>query len=113
VAVVICVLAGLIPINFLAEMTSIGTLVAFLVVAIGVMVLRRTHPELPRGYRVPLFPVTPLLAIAGCIWIIQDLRVVTIYVFVIWVGAAMLWYALYGYRHSHLGRHEHVGLVED
>jgi len=39
--------------------------------------------------------------------------VVTIYVFVIWVGAAMLWYACYGYRHSHLGRHEHVGLVPD
>lgn len=113
VAVVICILAGLVPINFLAEMTSIGTLVAFLVVAIGVMVLRRTHPELPRGYKVPLFPVTPLLAIAGCIWIIQDLRVVTIYVFVIWVGAALLWYAFYGYRHSHLGRHEHVGLVHD
>jgi basic amino acid/polyamine antiporter, APA family len=51
VAVVIGLLAGLIPINFLAEMTSIGTLVAFLVVSIGVMVLRRTHPELPRGFK--------------------------------------------------------------
>ena len=53
VAVVIALLAGLIPINFLAEMTSIGTLVAFLVVSIGVMVLRRTHPELPRRFKVP------------------------------------------------------------
>jgi len=113
VACVIALLAGLIPIEFLAEMTSIGTLVAFLVVSIGVMVLRSTHPELPRGFRVPLYPITPVLSIAGCIWIIQDLRAVTIYVFVIWVSVALLWYAFYGFRHSHLGRHEHVGLIED
>ena len=113
VASVIAILAGLIPINFLAEMTSIGTLVAFLVVSIGVMVLRRTHPELPRGFKVPLYPVTPILSIAGCIWIIKDLRAVTIYVFLIWVSVALLWYFLYGFRHSHLGRHEHVGLIHD
>jgi APA family basic amino acid/polyamine antiporter len=113
VAVVVGLLAALIPIDFLAEMTSIGTLVAFLVVSIGVMVLRSTHPELPRGFKVPLYPLTPLLSIAGCIWIIQDLRAVTIYVFVIWVAVALLWYAVYGFRHSHLGRHEHVGLIHD
>jgi APA family basic amino acid/polyamine antiporter len=113
VAVVISLLAGLIPINFLAEMTSIGTLVAFLVVSIGVMVLRRTHPELPRGFKVPLYPITPILSIAGCLWIIKDLRPVTIYVFLIWVAVALIWYAVYGYRHSHLGRHEHVGLIHD
>ena len=113
VACVVGLLAGLIPINFLAEMTSIGTLVAFLVVSIGVMVLRQTHPELERGFKVPLYPVTPILAIAGCIWIIQDLRPVTILVFLIWVGVAFVWYAAYGYRHSHLGRHEHVGLIHD
>jgi APA family basic amino acid/polyamine antiporter len=113
VASVIALLAALIPIDFLAEMTSIGTLVAFLVVSIGVMVLRSTHPELPRGFKVPLYPITPLLSIAGCIWIIQDLRPVTIYVFVIWVAVALLWYAFYGFRHSHLGRHEHVGLIHD
>jgi APA family basic amino acid/polyamine antiporter len=113
VAVVIALLAGLIPINFLAEMTSIGTLVAFLVVSIGVMVLRRTHPELPRGFKVPLYPITPILAIVGCIWIIQDLRPVTIFVFLIWVGVALVWYFLYGFKHSHLGRHEHVGLIHD
>ena len=113
VAVVIGLLAGLIPINFLAEMTSIGTLVAFLVVSIGVMVLRRTHADLPRGFKVPLYPLTPILSIAGCIWIIQDLRAVTIWVFLIWVGVALLWYFFYGFRRSHLGRHEHVGLIHD
>ncbi len=113
VAAVIALLAGLIPIDFLAEMTSIGTLVAFLIVSIGVMVLRQTHPELPRGFKVPLYPLTPILSIAGCIWIIQDLRAKTIWIFLIWVGAALVWYAVYGFRHSHLGRHEHVGLTHD
>ena len=113
VAVVICLLAGLIPINFLAEMTSIGTLVAFLVVSIGVMVLRRTHPELPRGFKVPFYPVTPILSILGCLWIIKDLRAVTIWVFLIWLAVALVWYFTYGFKHSHLGRHEHVGLIHD
>ena len=113
VAIVISLLAGLIPINFLAEMTSIGTLVAFLVVSIGVIVLRYSHPDLPRGFKVPFGPVIPLLSIAGCIWIIQDLRAVTIWVFLIWVAVALVWYFFYGFRHSHLGRHEHVGLIHD
>jgi APA family basic amino acid/polyamine antiporter len=113
VATVICLLAGLLPINFLAEMTSIGTLVAFIVVSIGVIVLRQTHPDLPRGFKVPLYPVTPILAVLGALWIIQDLRPVTIYVFLIWVAVAMIWYFIYGRTHSHLGRQEHVGLAED
>jgi amino acid transporter len=103
-ATVISLLAGVIPINFLAEMTSIGTLVAFLVVSIGVMVLRRTSPDLPRGFKVPLFPLTPILSIAGCFWIIKDLRAVTIYVFFIWTGVALLWYFVYGMRNSTLGK---------
>ena len=57
--------------HFLAEMTSIGTLVAFLIVSIGVILLRRREPDLPRGFKVPGYPVTPILSIAGCIWIIH------------------------------------------
>jgi APA family basic amino acid/polyamine antiporter len=109
VAVVVSLLAGLVPINFLAEMTSIGTLTAFLIVSIGVIVLRRRAPDLPRGFKVPLYPLTPLLSIAGCIWIIRDLRAVTIWVFFIWAGAALLWYFLYGIRHSALRRGEATG----
>jgi basic amino acid/polyamine antiporter, APA family len=104
VAVVVSLLAGLIPINFLAEMTSIGTLTAFLIVSVGVMVLRQRSPDLPRGFKVPLYPLTPILSIAGCIWIIKDLRAVTIYVFFIWSAVALAWYFLYGMRHSALGR---------
>jgi basic amino acid/polyamine antiporter, APA family len=104
VAVVVSLLAGLIPIDFLAEMTSIGTLVAFLVVSVGVIVLRRTAPDLPRGFKVPGYPVTPLLSIVGCFWIISDLRAVTIYVFLAWVAVALTWYFFYGIRHSTLRR---------
>jgi basic amino acid/polyamine antiporter, APA family len=104
VAVVVSLLAGVLPINFLAEMTSIGTLVAFLVVSVGVMVLRRTAPDLDRGFKVPLYPVVPLLSIAGCFWIIKDLRAVTIYVFFIWTAVALAWYFFYGIRHSALGK---------
>ena len=54
-----------------------------------------------------------ILSILGCLWIIKDLRAVTIEVFVIWVAVAFLWYFIYGFKHSHLGRHEHVGLAQD
>jgi basic amino acid/polyamine antiporter, APA family len=103
VACLVALLAGLLPIDFLAEMTSIGTLVAFLIVSIGVMVLRQTAPDLPRGFRVPLYPFVPIASIAGCIWIIQDLRAVTIYVFFGWSAVALLWYFFYGRHHSALG----------
>lgn len=110
VCALISVLAGFVPINFLAEMTSVGTLVAFITVSIGVIVLRRRQPDLPRSFRVPLYPITPILSILGALWIITSLRPVTMYVFVIWVAVSLLWFLLYSRKHSHLGRHEHVGL---
>jgi amino acid transporter len=102
VAVIVALLAGLLPIDFLAEMTSIGTLAAFLVVSIGVIVLRVREPDLPRGFKVPGYPVTPILSVLGCAWIILDLRAVTIMWFAAWVGVAMVWYFTYSIRHSHL-----------
>jgi APA family basic amino acid/polyamine antiporter len=104
VAIVLTLLAGVVPINFLFEMTSIGTLVAFLIVSVGVMVLRYSQPDLPRGFRVPLFPVIPILSIGGCFWIIKDLRAVTIYVFLIWTAVALGWYFFYGIRNATLGK---------
>ncbi|GAA3069260.1 amino acid permease [Pseudonocardia yunnanensis] len=102
VAVAVALLAGLLPIHFLAQLTSIGTLVAFLVVSVGVIVLRRTAPDLPRGFRVPGYPVTPILSIAGCLWIVVGLKPMTIAVFAIWVGVVLVWYFAYGIRHSRL-----------
>ena len=54
--------------------------------------------------------MTPILSIVGALWIILSLRPITIYVFLIWVAVAFLWYFFYSRHHSHLGRHEHVGL---
>src|SRR6478752_749785 len=113
VATLIAILAGFIPIDFLAEMTSVGTLVAFSVVSIAVIILRVRQPELPRGFKVPGYPVTPVLAVLGCLWIIKDLRPVTLLVFVVWTAIVLVWYFTYGLKHSHLGRHEHVGLLHD
>lgn len=101
-ATVVAVLAAVLPINFLAEMTSIGTLVAFLVVSVGVIILRRTAPDLPRGFKVPGYPVTPILSIVGCLWIIRSLRLVTIAAFVLWTTGVLLWYFFYGRSHSRL-----------
>ncbi|MGN8025022.1 amino acid permease [Microbacterium sp. 22242] len=102
VSAVVAVLAGVIPINFLAEMTSIGTLAAFLVVSVGLIILRRREPDLERGFTVPLYPITPILSILGCVWIITQLRPITILVFVIWVAVFMAFYFAYGRRRSAL-----------
>lgn len=110
VAIIVAVLAGVIPLNLLAEMTSIGTLVAFVVVSSAVMILRQREPDLPRGFKVPFYPVVPILSILGCLWVIQNLRLTTILVFVIWTVLVLVWYFAYGIKHSHLARHEPTGL---
>ncbi len=86
-------------------------MVAFSVVSIAVIILRVRQPDLPRGFKVPGYPVTPVLAVLGCLWIIKDLRPITLLVFVVWTAIVLVWYFTYGLKHSHLGRHEHVGLA--
>ena len=88
-----------------------GLFVAFLVVSIAVMVLRRREPDLPRTFRVPLYPITPILSALGCLWIIKDLRPITLLIFVGWVALALIWYFSYGIKHSTLGRHRAAGLL--
>lgn len=102
VGVAVAVLAGLIPLDVLADLVSVGTLVAFSVVSVGVMVLRRTAPDLPRGFKVPGYPVTPILSIAACVYLISGLRWITLLVFVLWLGVALVFWGFYGARHSRL-----------
>ncbi len=104
VSVVIAILAGFIPINFLAEMTSIGTLVAFVVVALAVIILRVREPNLERGFKVPFYPVLPILSILGCLWIISSLRPITIVVFVVWTAVIIGLYLIFGRKSSVLGK---------
>ncbi|MET0197078.1 MAG: amino acid permease, partial [Rhodococcus fascians] len=77
VGVVVAVLAAFFPIGVLEEMVNIGTLFAFVLVSIGVVVLRRTRPDLPRGFKVPLMPVVPILAVVACLWLMVNLSVET------------------------------------
>ena len=104
VAAVVSVLAGVIPINFLAEMTSIGTLAAFVVVSLGVMILRKREPNLERNFKVPGGYTIPILSILGCLWIISQLRVITIVVFAGWTALFLLYYFFYARKRSVLAQ---------
>ncbi|WP_219471781.1 amino acid permease [Nonomuraea rhizosphaerae] len=102
VALFISVLAGLVPLGQLAEATSIGTLFAFAIVNVGVLVLRYRSPSLPRTFRTPLFPATPVLGTVFCVIVMAGLAGVTWLAFGLWMLAGLVCYFLYGYRHSRL-----------
>ncbi|WP_199487520.1 amino acid permease [Actinomadura spongiicola] len=102
VAVFIGTLAAVIPLGRLVDATSIGTLFAFALVNVGVIVLRRTRPDLPRGFRAPLYPVTPLAGVAFCLYLMVGLGGVTWTVFALWCLVGLAAYFLYGRRHSRL-----------
>ncbi len=102
VAVVVAILAGLVSLDRLAEMVSVGTLTAFIVVSVGVVVLRAREPELPRGFTVPGYPITPILSVAACAYILFSLHWYTWIAFAGWVAVALAFYLLWGRRHSAL-----------
>jgi len=94
--------AGLFPLNVLGELISIGILLAFTMVCIGVLVLRRTRPELPRPFKVPFAPVTCVLGALICGGMTYFLPGDTWWRLAIWSVLGFSIYALYGYRHSRL-----------
>ncbi len=98
----IAVLAALIPLGQIVELVNIGTLFAFILVNLGVIILRRTRPDMPRPYRVPLSPVFPLLGVLFAIYLMKDLPWLTWVRFAAWLAIGLLIYGLYGYRHSRL-----------
>jgi basic amino acid/polyamine antiporter, APA family len=112
VAVFVGVLAGFVPLTVLFNLVSMGTLVAFTVVSIGVIILRRTQPDLPRGFRVPGYPVTPILSAGSALYIISQLPYSTYAFFAVWLGVAAIIYFTYSARHSRLGRGEAVATEE-
>jgi APA family basic amino acid/polyamine antiporter len=102
VAVVVAILAGFVPLDYLLDMVSIGTLVAFIVVSVGVIILRVREPDLPRGFKVPLYPITPILSVMACLWILYGLKWYTWLWFGVWVGVALLFYVFWSRHHSAL-----------
>jgi basic amino acid/polyamine antiporter, APA family len=104
VGIVSAGIAGFVPIGSAAELTNIGILIAFIVVSAAVILLRYRSPELPRTFRTPWMPVTPIVGIGFSIWLISKLQPVTWLRFVVWFVIGVTLYAAYGYRRSHLGR---------
>ncbi|MGB3484513.1 MAG: amino acid permease [Mycobacterium sp.] len=100
VGALVAVAASVFPIGKLEEMVNIGTLFAFALVAAGVIVLRRTRPDLKRGFRTPLVPLLPILAIIACIWLMLNLTGLTWIRFLTWMAIGVVVYFLYGRRHS-------------
>jgi basic amino acid/polyamine antiporter, APA family len=92
------------PADKLEEMVNVGTLFAFILVSGAVLVLRRTRPDLPRGFRVPGVPLVPILAILACLWLMLNLTVLTWLRFVVWMVVGVVVYFAYGRRSSLLGK---------
>jgi basic amino acid/polyamine antiporter, APA family len=100
VALLVGATASAFPTDKLEEMVNVGTLFAFLLVSAGVIVLRRTRPDLPRGFRTPLVPLLPIASVDACIWLMVNLTVITWLRFAIWMIAGVAIYAGYGRRNS-------------
>ncbi len=105
--VAFAVLAAFVPLTEIVELVNIGTLFAFVVVNIGVIILRRTQPDLERGYRVPFVPVFPIIGTLLCVYLMSTLPGATWARFAIWMAIGFVIYFLYGIRHSRL-RQGHV-----
>jgi len=102
VGVIIAVLAGLAPIDTLAKLVNIGTLAAFILVAIAVLLLRRSNPDLRRGFRVPFVTVLSPVTVLASLYLIYKLPSETWLRFVIWLVIGLVVYFAYGRRHSRL-----------
>ncbi len=102
--VVMALMAGLIPLGALAELVNVGTLAAFVLVCLGVAVLRKTQPDLPRPFKTPGGLLLPILGILSCGALIAFLPVVTHLRFLLWLAAGMVIYFAYSVRHSHLAK---------
>jgi basic amino acid/polyamine antiporter, APA family len=95
--------AAFVPARVVGEMTSIGTLFAFILVCIGVWVMRKKMPELPRAFKTPLVPLVPLLGIATCLFMMVFLPMDTWIRLLVWMLIGLDIYLVYGAKHSHLG----------
>ncbi len=113
VATAASILAAFIPLQRLADMVSIGTLTAFVVVSVGVIVLRVREPDLPRGFKVPGYPVTPILSVAACGYILASLHWSTWIALSGWVSLALVFYFVWGRHHSALNDQTVGGTASD
>jgi APA family basic amino acid/polyamine antiporter len=105
--IIVAIMAATIPISYLGELVSIGTLFAFVIVAIGILVMRKTKPDLPRPFRVPLvWVVAPLSAVTSLL-LMASLPLDTWIRLLVWMAIGLVIYFVYGRKHSRLGRGEY------
>ena len=104
--VAVAFIGALVPMSVLGELVSIGTLAAFIVVCISVLVFRRKMPDVPRPFKTPWVPAVPLLGIAFCLYLALGLSIDTWIRLVVWLGIGLIIYFTYGIKHSVLGRRE-------
>jgi basic amino acid/polyamine antiporter, APA family len=108
--VVVALAAGLTPIGTLGSLVSIGTLMAFVIVSIGIIVLRRARPDLPRPFRMPCVPVLPILSAIVSMILMLGLPRATWERLIIWMALGVVVYIAYGRRHSRLRTTSSSGL---
>ena len=102
VGVITAVAAGFFDINVLGDMTSVGTLAAFAIVCLSVIYLRRAAPDLPRGFKVPFYPVLPVLGIVSCLYLITTVPWNVLQFFMWYLLGGIVLYFVYGMRNSNL-----------
>lgn len=95
--------AAFVPARVVGEMTSIGTLFAFILVCIGVWVMRNKMPELPRAFKTPMVPLVPILGVATCLFMMVFLPMDTWIRLLVWMLIGLDIYLVYGAKNSHLG----------
>ncbi|MDI3314833.1 MAG: amino acid permease [Mycobacterium sp.] len=100
VALSVAAAALVLPMGKLQEMVNVGTLFAFVLVSAGVIVLRRTRPDVQRGFRAPWVPLLPIASVCACLWLMLNLTVLTWIRFAVWMVAGTVIYLGYGRRHS-------------
>ncbi|RYY25749.1 MAG: amino acid permease [Sphingomonadales bacterium] len=113
VGILTAVAAGFFDINVLGDMTSVGTLAAFSIVCLSVIYLRRSAPDLPRGFKVPFYPITPILGILSCIYLITTVPVSVLMFFVWYMIGGIVLYFVYGMWNSNLQRDQEQDDVPD
>ena len=102
--VFVSLFAAFVPATVVGEMTSIGTLLAFVLVCAGIIVLRKTQPDLPRAFKTPLVPLIPILGIVCCLFMMFSLPADTWLRLIIWLAIGVVIYFKYGAKHSKLNK---------
>ncbi|HEY9112491.1 MAG TPA: amino acid permease [Rhodanobacteraceae bacterium] len=111
--IVVSLCAALFPVGKLADTSNAGTLLAFAMVSVGVMILRRTQPGRKRPFRTPLVWLVCPLAVVGCVLLFVNLSIVAKVVFLVWAMIGLIFYRLYGYRRSQMSPEQITHALDD